>query len=94
MRNLINYLIVRENIKQNGSVLIFNPVPKDKAIEKNLINNWIKSSIKKAKEKSINGKELTPFLITEINTLSKNETLNANMELIINNALVSWKVSI
>ena len=73
--DLINYLIVRENIKQNGSVLIFNPVPKDKAIEKNLIDNWIKSSIKKAKKNLINGKELTPFLITEINTLSKNETL-------------------
>ena len=91
--DLINYLIVRENIKQNGSVLIFNPIPKDKAIEKNLINNWIKSSIKKAKEKSINGKDLTPYLINEINTLSKNETVNANMELIINNALIAGKLA-
>jgi pseudouridine-5'-phosphate glycosidase len=91
--DLIDYLIVRENIKQKGSVLIFNPVPKDKAIEKNLIDKWIKSSIKKANEKLINGKELTPFLITEMNTLSKNETLNANKELIINNALIAGKIA-
>jgi len=90
---LINYLIVRENIKQNGSILIFNPVPKERAIKKNLIDNWIKSSIKKANEKSINGKELTPFLINEINILSDNETLKVNMELIINNALIAGKLA-
>jgi len=90
---LINYLIIRENIKQNGSILIFNPVPKERAIKKSLIDNWIKSSIKKANEKSINGKELTPFLINEINILSDNETLKVNMELIINNALIAGKLA-
>ena len=91
--DLVNYLTIRENIKQSGSVLIFNPVPKDKAIKKNLIDNWIKSSINKANEKSINGKELTPFLINEMNILSNNETLKANMELIINNALIAGKLA-
>ena len=90
---LINYLMVRENIKQNGSVLIFNPVPKDKAIEKKLIDQWIKSSINTAKDNLIKGKELTPFLISEMNILSKNETLKANMELIINNALLAGKIA-
>ena len=70
-------------------VLIFNPIPKNKAIEKNLIDSWIKFSIKKANEKLITGKELTPFLINEMNTLSNNKTLKANMELIINNALIA-----
>jgi len=91
--DLVNYLITRENIKQNGSVLIFNPVPKDKSIEKKLINKWIKSSISKANKKLIIGKELTPFLINEINILSKNKTLKANMELIINNALLAGKIA-
>ena len=92
--DLVNYLTVRENIKQEGSVLIFNPVPKNKAIEKNLIDNWIKSSIKNANKKFINGKELTPFLINEMNILSNNKTLEANMELIINNALIAGKIAV
>ena len=66
------------------------PIP---PVAKNLIDKWIKSSINKANEKLINGKELTPFLITEMNTLSKNETLNANKELIINNALIAGKIA-
>ena len=91
--SLIKYLVTRENIKQNGSVLIFNPTPKKTAIEKNLIDSWIKSSITKANEKSITGKDLTPFLINQINILSKNRTLDTNMELIINNALIAGRLA-
>ena len=40
---VIDYLKIRENIKQDGSVLIFNPIyPKNKAIKKNLIDDWIR----------------------------------------------------
>ena len=90
---LINYLIARQNINQDGSVLIFNPAPKDKAIEKDLIDQWIEYSAKKAKKNLISGKELTPFLINEMNILSKGKTLKTNMELIVNNALVAGKLA-
>ena len=46
-----------------------------------------------AKKELIKGKDLTPFLINEINILSKNETLKTNMELIINNALIAGKLA-
>ena len=90
---LINYLIARQNINQDGSVLIFNPAPKDKAIEKDLIDQWIEYSAKKEKKNLISGKELTPFLINEMNILSKGKTLKTNMELIVNNALVAGKLA-
>ena len=35
---------------KNGSVLIFNPIPKNKSIDKNLIEKWIKKSVKKQKK--------------------------------------------
>ena len=94
INKLVTYLKTRERLKQKGSVLIFNPAPKEEAIEKKLINNWIKYSINNAKEKSISGKELTPFLINEINILSKNKTLKTNMSLIINNALIASKLAV
>ena len=93
IEDLINYLIVRENIKQDGSVLIFNPVPKEKSIKKELIEKLIKDSIEKANKESISGKELTPFLINEMNMLSNNKTLDANMELIIDNAKIAGKLA-
>ena len=93
INELIKYLKIRDHIDQTSSVLIFNPVPKNKSIDEKLIKKWINFSIDKAKINSIKGKELTPFLIKEINKLSKNKTLEANIELIINNAALAGKLA-
>jgi len=91
--DIADYLKLIEETNHNSSVLIFNKVPKKYSIEKNLIENWINKSIEKAKLNQIRGKDLTPFLISEINALSKNKTLEANTALIINNALLAGKIS-
>ena len=91
--DIADYLKLIEETNHNSSVLIFNKVPKKYSIEKNLIENWIIKSIEKAKLNQIRGKDLTPFLISEINALSKNKTLEANTALIINNALLAGKIS-
>ncbi len=91
--DIANYLRLIEETNHNSSVLIFNKVPKKYSIKKNLIENWINKSIEKAKINNIRGKDLTPFLIAEINALSKNKTLEANTALIINNALLAGKIS-
>ena len=93
INELIDYLKIRDHIDQTGSILIFNPVPKNKSIDEKLIQKWIKLSIDKAKINSIKGKELTPFLIKEINMMSENKTLEANIELIINNAALAGKLA-
>ena len=93
INELIDYLKIRDHIDQTGSILIFNPVPKNKSIDEKLIQKWIKLSINKAKINSIKGKELTPFLIKEINKMSENKTLEANIELIINNAALAGKLA-
>ena len=91
--DIADYLKLIEETNHNSSVLIFNKVPKKYSIEKNLIENWINQSIEKAKLNHIRGKDLTPFLIAEINALSQNKTLEANTALIINNALLAGKIS-
>ena len=91
--DIANYLKLIEETNHNSSVLIFNKVPKKYSIEKNLIENWINKSIEKGKINHIRGKDLTPFLISEINALSKNKTLEANIALIVNNALLAGKIS-
>ena len=91
--DIANYLKLIEEINHNSSILIFNKVPKKYSIEKSLIENWINKSIEKAKLNHIRGKDVTPFLIAEINALSKNKTLEANTALIINNTLLAGKIS-
>ena len=91
--DIASYLKLTEEINHNSSVLIFNKIPEKYSIEKNLIEKWINKSIEKAKLNHIRGKDLTPFLISEINKLSNNKTLEANTALIINNALLAGKIS-
>ena len=90
---IVDYLSAWDYYHIVTSVLIFNKVPKRKSIEKSLIENWISKSIEKARKNLIKGKDLTPFLISEINALSNNKTLEANKALIINNALLAGKIS-
>jgi len=93
INDIANYLKILEDYEHQSSVLIFNKVPKEKAIDKNIIQNWIGLSIDKAKQLNVTGKDVTPFLISEINSLSKNKSLEANSALIINNALLAGKIA-
>ena len=80
-------------MESKKSVLIFNKAPTKNIIKKEDVNNWVKKSIKKAKNKNISGKKLTPFLISEINKESNNRTLKTNISLIINNAELAGRLS-
>ena len=93
IHEISSFLKLNENLKNKKSILIFNKVPLEKALNKNDVEKWINNAAIKADRNNISGKELTPFLIKEINKESKNETLNANTSLIINNANLAGKIA-
>ena len=88
-----NFLKLNEKIKHNKSILIFNKVPEKNAISKDKINQWIKNALINAQKLKICGKELTPFLIKEINKFSDNKTLDTNIALILDNANLAGKIA-
>ena len=75
------------------TLIFITLLPLEKALNKNDVEKWINKATIKADRNNISGKELTPFLIKEINEQSKNETLNANVSLIINNANLAGKIA-
>ena len=91
--DISNFLKLNEKHKNNKSILIFNKVPEKNAITKDKINQWIRNALINAEKYEISGKELTPFLIKEINEFSDNQTLDANIALIINNANLAGKIA-
>ena len=84
---------LNSKLNHKKSILIFNKVPEINAISEDKINEWINRALLKAEKNKINGKELTPFLIKEINNFSNNKTLTANISLIINNANLAGKIA-
>jgi pseudouridine-5'-phosphate glycosidase len=78
----------------NGTVLIANPVPEDRAIDHDEIEKHIAKALLAAKEKRVIGKEVTPFLLQYIAEHSKGESLETNIALIKHNAKVGAGIAV
>ena len=78
----------------NGGLIIANPIPEKFSMDKNLIDAAIESALKKADDSGIKGKDVTPFLLSEIKNITKGKSLESNIELVMNNAKLASEISV
>ena len=57
------------------------------------MNEAIKEAIIEADKEKITGKEITPYLLSIVNELTQGKSLNANIKLIQNNAVLAAKIA-
>jgi len=76
-----------------GGVLIANPVPEADEIEYSVINEKIEQALAEAEEQGISGKKLTPFLLDRIKEITDGQSLETNIALVRNNAVVGAKIA-
>ncbi|WP_028388685.1 pseudouridine-5'-phosphate glycosidase [Legionella fairfieldensis] len=76
----------------NSGIVIANPIPKLAEIPDEKITPIIKQA--QAEAQHINGKSITPFLLRRIAELTAGQSLQANIELIKNNALLGAQIAI
>ena len=74
--------------KLSGGILITNPIPEEYAMDPKVINDAIETALKEADKQGIKGKETTPFLLKTIVELTGGDSLESNIKLVINNAIV------
>ncbi len=77
----------------NGGILITNPIPEEYAMDSKVINDAIEKALKMAEEQGIKGKETTPFLLKNIVELTGGDSLESNIQLVLNNAAVGAEIS-
>jgi len=78
----------------NGGIVIGNPIPKQYQMEYDTIDNAIESALKEAREKGIKGKETTPYLLAKVKEITAGKSLDANIQLVYNNARVGAQLSV
>ena len=78
----------------HGGMLVGNPIPKEYAMSKGMADRAIEIAVKKAEENNIKGKELTPFLLTLVKEMTGGMSLDANIELVYNNAKLAAKTAV
>ena len=88
-------LVMKEKRDNNlvGGILITNPIPEEYAMDATIINNAIEQALKEAEKQHIKGKEITPFLLKTIVELTGGDSLESNIHLVINNAIVGAEIA-
>lgn len=81
------------DLNLKGGMVIGNPIPKEFEMDYDTINNAIESALKEAEEKNIAGKKVTPFLLDRVKTITDGKSLDANIELVYNNAKVAAQIA-
>ena len=69
-----------------GGMLVTNPIPEEYSMDADYINANIDAAIRECAEKGIHGKATTPFLLDKIQKLTGGKSLEANIQLVYNNA--------
>jgi pseudouridine-5'-phosphate glycosidase len=83
----------RDALRLPNAILLTVPVPREFEIERAELENILSDSLALAEAKQIRGKEITPFLLSEMSGRSAGKTLAANIALLENNARVAALVA-
>jgi pseudouridine-5'-phosphate glycosidase len=81
------------NLGLKGGVVIANPIPKAFSMDSNVINSVIDQAILDANQDGIKGKDTTPYLLSKVKEITKGQSLDANLELVYNNAKLAAQIA-
>jgi len=84
---------VKRSCGLSGGMLIANPIPEEYAMPEDTIHQCIEAALLDAEKQNVRGKAVTPFLLDRIKVLTKGESLNANIQLVLNNARLGAKIA-
>jgi pseudouridine-5'-phosphate glycosidase len=77
-----------------GGLLVCNPVPEEAAIPADEVATWVDAALAAAEQDGIAGKEVTPYLLRHIASVSGGRSLAANKALLIDNARVGGEIAV
>ncbi len=76
-----------------GGMLVTNPIPAEYAMDKTVIDAAIEQALRESVEQGVKGKEVTPFLLARVVELTGGDSLESNIQLVLNNARLAAKTA-
>jgi pseudouridine-5'-phosphate glycosidase len=77
-----------------SAILVVVPLPKEVALPRDEVEKMIEQALSEAREKAIHGQAVTPFLLNRVSELSGGASLQANLELLRNNARLAAQIAV
>ena len=83
----------QRDLGYKGGMLVTNPIPEEYSMDKAVIDKAIDEALAQAKAQGIHGKETTPFLLAKVKDLTGGDSLESNIQLVYNNAVLGAKTA-
>ncbi len=72
-----------------GGMLCANPIPEKWSMDPAVINAAIDQAVAESVQQGIKGKKVTPFLLARVKELTGGDSLESNIQLVLNNAALA-----
>lgn len=92
-REAAQAIIARDELEMKNAVVVAVPVPEENEIPSKDLDALLADSLKAAAQQGIKGKDITPFLLSQMSERSGGKTLAANIALLENNAKVASQIA-
>ena len=90
---LAAFYAAQRGLDYPGGMLVTNPIPEEYAMDKDVIDAAIEQALASAKADGIHGKDTTPYLLAKVVELTGGESLESNIQLVLNNAAVAARTA-
>jgi pseudouridine-5'-phosphate glycosidase len=84
---------VKWDLGLRGGAIIGNPIKEEYAMPRETIDAAITEALKRAEDRGIRGKAITPFLLDTVKELTGGESLKSNMQLVYGNAALAADIA-
>ena len=92
--DLAAFFKTHTELGMKGGVLVTNPIPDEYSMDPDVINKAIDEAIDECNRLGIKGKETTPFLLAKVKDITGGDSLDANIQLVYNNARVAAQTAV
>lgn len=91
---IVHALRTKWSMGLEGGMVIANPIPKEHALDEDEVETVIADALAEMKNEKITGKDATPFLLQRIAERTGGQSLEANIQLVLNNARLAAKIAV
>jgi len=86
-------ITAKRAMRLDGGMLVTVPIPEEHSLDRDEIDTVISEALAELARLGITGKETTPFLLARIADKTGGRSLEANIQLVINNARVAAEIA-
>jgi pseudouridine-5'-phosphate glycosidase len=83
----------RHDLGLDGGIVIANPIAEEHEIDRATLDAWTSTALEEAEAAGVRGRDVTPFLLSRLHSLSNGATQVANKELVWSNVRLAARIA-